>query len=60
MGRELLEAEGDTFLRVVEVEDDHVEFLVELYDSVRIVHAAPAEVGDMDKSVYAPRSMNTP
>ena len=53
MGRELLEAEGDTFLRVVEVEDDHVEFLVELYDLLRMVHAAPAEVGDMDKSVYA-------
>ena len=50
MGRELLEAEGDTFLRVVEVEDDHVEFLVELYDLLRMVHAAPAEVGDMDKS----------
>ena len=26
---------------------------VELYDLLRMVHAAPAEVGDMDKSVYA-------
>src|SRR5699024_6818216 len=50
---ELFEAEGDALLGIVEVEDDHVEFLVELHDFFRMVHAAPAEVGDVDETVYA-------
>ena len=53
MGLELLETESDTFLLVVEVEDNDVEFLVELDNFAGMVYAAPREVGDVDKTVDA-------
>ncbi len=49
---ELLQAEGDALLLVVEVEDDHVDLLVEFHDLMRIVHTTPGEVCDMDESVH--------
>ena len=51
MRSELLQTEGDAVLLVVEVEDNHINLLVELYYLMRIVYAAPREVGDMDESV---------
>ena len=51
MWSELLQTESDAVLFVVEVEDNHVDLLVELNHLVRIIYAAPREVGDMDESV---------
>ena len=48
---ELLETEGDAVLGLVKVEDDDVDFLVELDNVLRIGDTAPAEVGDVDKTV---------
>ncbi len=53
MGHQLLQTKGNALLLVVEVEDNHIEFLVQLYHFFRVAHTAPAQVGDMDKSVYA-------
>ena len=53
MGSELLQAESDTLLLFIEVENNNVELLVELNDFVGIVYAAPREVGDVDQTVYA-------
>ena len=53
MSGELFETEGDTFFGVVEVEDNDVEFFVQMYDLFRMVYTAPREVGDMYKAVYA-------
>ena len=53
MWLKLLETEGDALLLLVEVEDNNVELLIGLYDVGRIVHAAPREVGDVDKTVNA-------
>ena len=51
MRSELLQAESDTLLLVVEVEDNNVDLLVELYNLLRIAYAAPREVCDVDKTV---------
>lgn len=53
MRGELLEAEGDALLLVVEVEDDDVDVLVELHDFAGVGYAAPAEVGDVHEAVDA-------
>ena len=53
MRAELLQTEGDAALLVVEVEDNHIDLLVELHHLVGIVHAAPREVCDVDQSVHA-------
>ena len=53
MGLELFETESVAFLFGMEVEDNNVEFLVELYHFCGVVYAAPREVGDVDKTVYA-------
>ena len=50
---ELLEAQGNTLLLVVEVEDNNVDLLVELNHFLRIAYAAPAQVGDVNQTVYA-------
>ncbi len=51
MRSQLLQAQSDTFLLLVEVKNNNVDLLVELYELVRVVNATPAEVGDMDKTV---------
>ena len=51
MGLELLETEGDTFLLVVEVEDNHVELLVEADNFFGVVYAAPRKVCDVYETV---------
>ncbi len=50
---ELLETEGDATLGLVEVENDHVDLLVELDNLFGVVDAAPAEVGDVDETIHA-------
>ncbi len=49
---QLLETERDTFLLLIEVEDNDVDLLVELQQLVRVVYAAPAEVGNMNETVH--------
>ena len=51
MGLELLQAESDALLLVVEIEDNDVELLVELDNFLRMVDTAPREVGDVDETV---------
>ena len=51
MRGELLQTEGYALLLLVEVEDNDIDLLVELHHLVRIAHAAPREVGDVDESV---------
>ena len=53
MRRKLFEAEGDTFLVFIEIEDNDLDLLVELDDFFRVVDPAPAEVGDVDQAVDA-------
>ena len=53
MRSELLQAECDTLLLLVEVEYHHVDLVVEVYYLVRIAYAAPRKVGDVNQSVYA-------
>ena len=48
---ELLQTEGNALLLLVEVEDNDIDLPVELHHLVRIAHAAPREVGDVDESV---------
>ena len=51
MRSELLQTEGDAALLVVEVEDNHIDLLVEFNHLVGIVNTAPRQVCDMDESV---------
>ena len=53
MRSELLETQGDTFLVVVEVEDDDLDLLVQFDHLFGVRDAAPAEVGDVDETVDA-------
>lgn len=48
---ELLQTEGNALLLLVEVEDNDIDLLIKLHYLVRIAHAAPREVGDVDESV---------
>ena len=48
---ELLEAQGDSLLGLVEVEYHDIDLLVEADNLLRMVDAAPAEVGDVDETV---------
>ena len=50
---ELFETEGDAVLGLVEIKDNDVNLLVKLDNVLGIGHAAPAEVGDVDKAIYA-------
>ena len=49
----LLETESDTLLRLIEVEDNDVDLLVESNNFLWVVDTSPREVCDVDKSVYA-------
>ena len=50
---ELLQTEGDSLLLIIEVEDNHVNLLVKLYNLVWIAYAAPREVCDVYETVNA-------
>ena len=49
----LLEAEGDALLLLVDVEDEHVEFLADFDHLARVAEAAPGHVGDVEETVHA-------
>ena len=51
MRSELFQTEGDTFLLIIEVENNNVDLLVERNNLVRIAYAAPRKVCDVDESV---------
>ena len=53
MGHELLDAQSDALLLVIEVEDNDVELLVKLDNFAGMAYAAPAEVGDVNEAVHA-------
>ena len=53
MRSQLLQAESDTLLLIIEVEDNDVELLVEFNHFFRIADAAPREVCDVNQTVYA-------
>jgi len=50
---QLLQAKSDTFLFVVEVQDNYVQFLIQLNHFARIAYTAPRQVGDVNQTVYA-------
>ena len=52
-GRLLLQAQGDLFLLVIDVQDLHLDLLVDLHDVGGVVDAAPAHVGDVQQAVDA-------
>ena len=51
MGIKLFKTKSDTFLFVVEINDNDIEFLVELDNFAGMAYAAPRQVGDVNKSV---------
>ena len=53
MGKELLETESDALLLVIEIENYHIELLVELHNLLGMAYAAPRKVGDMNETVNA-------
>ena len=53
MRSQLLQAESDTLLFIIEVKDNHVDLLIQLNDFFRMRNAAPRQVCDMDQTVYA-------
>ena len=53
IGAELLEAERDALLFLVEFQDDDVELLLGLDDVRGVLDAAPAQVGEMEKAIDA-------
>ena len=53
MSGELLEAEGDAVLVLVELENLGFEFLTNLNDFARVADATPGEVRDVEETVDA-------
>ena len=51
--RELLHAQGDALLLVVEVQNHHVDFLVHFHHLFRMAHTAVAHVGDVHQAIDA-------
>jgi len=47
MRLQLLVAERNTFLLLVEVEHDDIDLLIQLHDFGRMIDAAPGQVGDV-------------
>jgi len=50
---QLFQTQSDTFLLVIEVEDNNVQLLIQFNHFFRIAYAAPRQVSDVDQSVYA-------
>ena len=53
MWSELLVTESDSLLLLIEIEYNDLDLLVELYELLRVIYAAPREVCDMDETVNA-------
>src|ERR1700676_1641004 len=50
---QLLQAERDALLFLVELQNDDVQLLLRLHDVGRMLHAAPAQVGEVEQTVDA-------
>ena len=50
---QLLQAKSDTFLLVVEVQDNNIDLLIKLNDFFRMRNTSPRKVCDVDQTVYA-------
>ena len=53
MRSQLFQTKSDTFLLVIEVKNNNVQLLIQLYNFVRMIYTAPRKVGNMNQSVYA-------
>ena len=53
MRSQLLQTQSDTFLFIIEVEDNYVQLLIQRNHFARIAYAAPRQVCDVDQTVYA-------
>ncbi len=53
MGCQLFQTESDAFFLVVEIEDYHVDLVVELYHFFGVLNASPGKVCNVYQSVYA-------
>ena len=53
MRSKLFQTKSDTFLFVIEVKDNNVEFLIQLNNFFRIANASPRKVSDVNQTVYA-------
>ena len=51
----LLQAQGDLFLLAVNVQDHHLDFLVNRHHLARMANPLPAHVGDVQEAVDAPQ-----
>ena len=51
MWRELLHAEGNSLLVIIEIEDYNIQFLIEFNQFFWVIHAAPRHVCDVHESV---------
>ena len=52
-GALLLQAQGDLLLLVVDVENHHLDLVVDLHHFRRVIDAAPAHIGDVEQAVDA-------
>ena len=48
---ELLQAESDTLLVLVEIENNDLQFLVEMYNLLRMIDTTPRKVGDVNETI---------
>ena len=53
MRSQLLQTQSNTFLFVVEVQNNYIQLLIQLNNFARIAYTAPRQVSDVDQTVYA-------
>ena len=53
MRSQLFQAESNTFFVVIEIENYHVDFVVQFHHFVRMLDASPRKVGDVNQAVNA-------
>src|SRR5262249_36963722 len=51
MRGELLQTKADTFLAIVEIQYDDLQFLIQLQHLARVADAAPTDIGDIQQAV---------
>ncbi len=52
MGRKLFQAERNTFLVLVKVENNHIDLLIKFDNLFRMVDTAPGEVSNVNQSIH--------
>src|SRR5690554_7849945 len=53
MSSQLLQTQSNTLLLVVEVENNDIQLLIELYNLFGVRNTSPRQVGDVNQTVYA-------